>query len=94
MTDRIDEDASREAFEKWYTSYCVNPLNCGHAKEALIVWQARGEYEAARIRSLLGSSETGEAVAEVCANGWDYGTHPKDKATIILDTIKRIVEGE
>lgn len=35
----------------------------------------------------LGMENVLEAIAEKQANGWDYGTHPKEKARIVLAAV-------
>lgn len=99
MTDRIDEDASREAFAEWYfREYRIAAdLTNAMCATRLKAWQARGEYEAARIRSLLDSPETVEAVAKaIAADSQDIEMWEAyvDNAKAAIDTIKRIVEGE
>lgn len=58
-------------------------------REAIIAWNTRATPSFAA----LDSEEMVEVVAELQANGWEYGTHPKDKAKIVIAAIKEKLHG-
>lgn len=91
----MTQDKDREAFEsaisaamnpnkhagflnrKENGSYCLNAI-----ESAWVGWTMRGEQER------LTEAEAVEIVAELQANGWVYGTHPRDKASIVIAALK------
>jgi hypothetical protein len=56
----------------------------GNTKEAV------REYIEAYLNAIepVGDDEILSVIAECQANGWDYGTHPREKAKIVLDALR------
>ena len=48
-------------------------------------------YFKERFTALLSDPATVDKIAELQANGWEYGTHPRQKAEIVLQAIKEMV---
>ena len=52
-------------------------------------YQAGIAHEKAAILKMLESEEMVDIVSGKQANGWEYGTHPREKANIVLTAIRQ-----
>lgn len=70
-------------FERWYTTH-QQPYKLHGVTGLYEAWQAaRAKYSVD-----LDNEALIDVVAEKQANGWEYGTHPRDKAKIVLNAIR------